>query len=1044
MSTQDNDPGHEWQNPQIVGRNKAPGHVPLVPFRDEQTALAGTRAESPDFRLLNGDWRFHWAPNPASAPAGFHAVDFDDSEWASIRVPGNWQMQGFGVPMYTNVQYPFSIKDLPRVPQDDNPVGSYRTVFAFPDGWAGRRISIIFEGVDSAFYLWVNGTQVGYSQGSRLPAEFEITSHVQPGDNTLAVQVYRWSDGSYVEDQDMWRLSGIHRDVVVLALPPVHIHDYWVATDLDEQYRDATLQATIAIKNHTDETHQIAVELKLFDPQDGVVFVHPLAATTIVGPGATASLRLEQNINNPPKWSAEHPNLYTLLVILKRQDGTILQVEECRVGFRQVELKHGQLLVNGVPIRIKGVNRHEHDPDLGKAISKDSMVQDILLMKRFNINAVRTSHYPNDPQWYELCDLYGLYVFDEANIESHGVWDALAKDPAWEHAFLERATRMVERDKNHPCVIVWSLGNESGYGPNHDVIAGWIHQRDPTRLVHYHPAENAPIVDVLGPMYPSVDKIISMAQDPDETRPVVMCEYAHAMGNSTGNLKEYWEAIEDHERLQGGFIWDWADQGIRQETEDGQEWFAYGGDFGDEPNDGNFCINGLVFPDRKIQPALWEYKKVLEPVKVKAIDLRAGKIEIVNRYHFSALSGLIISWKLSADDRVLQQGTLPQLHTPAGSTEMVTVPFSRPELEPGAEYWLSLSFTLAHDALWAAAGHEVAWAQFKLPFDVPPVPVLRAARMPQLQMEESEAGLTIRGPEFSLIFDRQAGRITHWAYAGKNLLVDGPELNVWRAPTDNDRGPVWNENLILSRKWYAAGLDRLHHQVRKADAIQIKPQVVRIRIETLVAAPDCAVGFDCAYTYTILGSGDVLIDTDVHPSGDLPSLPRLGLQLRLPGEYRNFSWYGRGPHETYPDRKEGAQVGLYRGTVDEQYVPYITPQENGNKTGVRWVALTDDEGFGLLAVGLSLLNVSAHFFTPHDLTAARHTYELQRRKDITLHLDYRQSGLGGASCGPGTFPQYLIAPELTKFSVRLRPHALQTDSPMGLSKQLIETDNDWV
>jgi len=1147
---------NDWENPQVVGRNKGGGHVSLIPYPDERTALAGDRSASPYFQLLNGDWRFHWAPNPASVPDHFYTEDFDDGGWDTISVPGNWQLQGYGTPIYTNVQYPFPAEAL-RVPRDDNPTGAYRRAFTFPEAWEGRRVFLCFEGVDSAFTLWVNGEEVGYSQGSRLPAEFDITPYVRSGENLLAVQVLRWSDGSYLEDQDFWRLSGIYRDVYLWAAPSVHVRDLFIRTELDEAYHDALLRVTAKVRNYGDEdAADYILETTLYNAGTDQPISASAKAVTVKG-GDEVALGLEEVVSNPQKWSDEHPYLYTLLVSLKDASGQVLEVESAQVGFRKVEIKDGQIHVNGVPILIKGVNRHEHDPDTGHTVTVESMIRDIRLMKQFNINAVRTSHYPNDLRWYELCDRYGLYLFDEANIESHGVWDRLTKDSQWTTAFMERGIRMVERNKNHPCVIVWSLGNESGYGPNHAALAGWIHEYDSTRPVHYESAtgwrdyrgpETAPIIDIVSTMYPSVDRITEMAQTPGETRPLVMCEYAHSMGNSTGNLKEYWEAIERYPRLQGGFIWDWVDQGIRRRTEEGEEWFAYGGDFGDEPNDGNFCINGLVSPDREPHPGLWEYKKVLEPVRAEPVDLAAGVVRIVNRYRFSNLQGLDIFWELSANGQVLQRGQLPRLDLPPGESEQVTIPFDRPELTPGAEYWLTLSFRLAHDTPWAEAGHEMAWAQFQVPFDVSPGPVLKGADMPALRLEESEGVVAVRGADFELVLDKGKGVITSLRYMGRELVRKGPRLNLWRAPTDNDAN-TWGEQKMALR-WRAAGLDCLQHRVRDAEVHQVQPQVVRIHVRTAIApeegarpldrtsrewrelvelsqhlaasltedmlralCADLSIDYDdlpgedqdgraraliaqldrsgrlapffeacsgqlrtmgwesvspalrgtllklrrlspkqlvqlfasyytgtleCEYTYTLYGSGDMVIHTHITPTGELPPLPRVGLQMRLPGGYERFTWYGRGSHETYPDRKLGAQVGVYSGTVDEQYVPYITPQENGNKTDVRWVALTAEDGVGLLAVGMPLLNISAHHFTTEDLTRATHTYELKRREEITLNLDYRQSGLGNASCGPGVLPEYMIQPQEMSFSVRLRPFSEEAASPMELSRRRIE------
>ena len=1048
---------NDWENPQVVGRNKEPAHATLLPYADEATALQGDREASPCFQLLNGEWKFHYAPNPASAPAAFHEPGFDVNGWDTIAVPGNWQLQGYDKPIYTNVQYPFPPDDLPRVPQDDNPTGCYRRTFTVPAEWSERQIFLLFDGVDSAFYVWVNGQEVGYSQDSRLPAEFDVTPYVHAGQNTLAVRVYRWSDGSYLEDQDFWRLSGIYRDVYLVTTPPVHVRDFWVRTDLDAAYRDAVLKVRARVRNYGDQdVADYALEVTLWEGGKG----REVGKTTFsVRAGQEALLELEQPVANPDKWSDEHPHLYTLLLTLKDPHGCVLEVERCAVGFRRVEIKDGQVHVNGVPIVFKGVNRHEHDPDTGHTVTVESMIQDIRLMKQFNVNAVRTSHYPNDPRWYDLCDQYGLYVFDEANVESHGVWDRLAKDPQWTTAFLERTVRMVERDKNHPSVIVWSLGNESGYGPNFAAAAGWIHEYDPTRPVHYESAttqwayqgpQTAPAIDLVSVMYPSVERIIEMAQTPGETRPLVMCEYAHSMGNSTGNLKEYWEAVDKYPRLQGGFIWDWMDQGLRMEApvadggrvtaEPGRSWFAYGGDFGDVPNDGPFCINGLLSPDRQIHPALWEYKKVLEPVRVEPVDLLAGKVEIASRYRFSDLSGLDISWRLSADGDVLQTGKsvnrqisksanqpaceATSLDIPAGGSEIVTVPFQKPELKPGTEYWLTLSFTLAEDTLWAERGHEVAWAQFQVPFDVPAAPALQPEDMPALHVQQSAGAVTVSGADFSLAFDEAEGTLASFRYRDTELIGRGPLFNAWRAPTDNDEGQPWS--VQSANSWRKAGLDQLRHQVKSVDVTPLSPQVVQVKVQSNVSAPGCEDGFACEYTYTVYGSGDVVIDTYVVPSQNLPPLPRIGLQMVLPGVYEHLTWYGRGPHETYTDRKEGAQVGVYQGTVDEQYVPYIVPQEHGNKTDVRWVSLTDGYGMGLLALAMpgtdaGLLEVSAHHFTTEDLAQARHTYELQRREEITLNLDYKQSGLGGASCGPGTLPQYLIQPQPVAYRVRLRP-----------------------
>ncbi|MBC7234787.1 MAG: DUF4981 domain-containing protein, partial [Chloroflexi bacterium] len=787
MASGDTLRSNDWENPRIFQRNREPAHASVIPYDTLLGAKLGRREASGYFRLLNGDWQFHWAPNPDAAPEAFYRWDYDASDWATLPVPSNWQLHGYGVPMYTNVQYHFDASDLPRVPHDKNEVGCYRTLFDVPESWDDRQVFAVFEGVDSAFYLWINGQRVGYSQDSRLPAEFNITPYIRPGQNLMAVRVYRLSDGSYLEDQDHWRLSGIHRDVYLIATPPVHVRDVRIQTPFDQEMTDATLRIRLKITNYTDRPlREHTVRARLLDADGQQVFDRPLVSTISVRGSSELVLDMQRRIKAPRKWSAEDPYLYMLIITLMNEDDEVLEVERYNVGFRQVSVVDGQLLINGAPVLLGGVNRHDHDAVRGKAVTLEDMERDVLLMKQHNINAVRTSHYPNDSRFLDLCDHYGLYVIDEANIESHGVWDRLTKDREWQAAFLDRLTRMVERDKNHPSVIIWSLGNESGYGPNHEAMANWVHENDPTRLVHYHPAEYAPTVDMISFMYPTIEKLVDAATHDGDTRPILMCEYAHSMGNSTGNLKEYWQAIESHKRLIGGCIWDWIDQGLRRETEDGRVWYAYGGDFGDEPNDGNFCINGLLFPDRTPQPALMEYKKILQPVRVEPVDAAQGVVRITNRRAFTTLADLRATWELSEDGVALQSGELELPPLTAGESAVLTVPFERPQAKPGSEYWLNLRFSLAENASWAQAGHEVAWEQIKVPFEAPEMPLVLAANVPRLQLETTDTTLNVRGSDWSLLIDRERGFFSSWQVSGIERIVAGPKLNVWRAPTDND------------------------------------------------------------------------------------------------------------------------------------------------------------------------------------------------------------------------------------------------------------------
>ncbi|HEY3379473.1 MAG TPA: glycoside hydrolase family 2 TIM barrel-domain containing protein [Armatimonadota bacterium] len=1029
---------HDWENPQLLSRHREAAHVTLVPYADRDSALANERGASPYFALLNGQWQFCYAESPAAAPADFFAPAYNADGWDRIVVPGNWQMQGYGRPNYTNVRYPYPV-DPPHVP-NDNPVGSYRRTFTIPASWTDRQIFLTFEGVDSAFYLWVNGQQVGYSQGSHMPSEFDITRYVQTGENVVAVQVFQWSDASYLEDQDMWRLSGIFRDVYLTATPRLHLRDTRVRTTFDAQYRDATLDMQLALKNYAGSAQAVAsISGQLVDAQGQIIIEQTLADELQLGPEGETTVTAAWTVAAPAQWSAEEPNLYTLLLVLRDAAGRVLEVQRVAVGFREVVMRDGRVFLNGTPITLKGVNRHDSHPDLGHAVSRASMLQDIVLMKAHNINTVRTSHYPNDPYWLDLCDEYGLYVVDEADLETHGFCHedgdvaTLSHLPEWRAAYLDRAERMVERDKNHPAILIWSLGNESGFGANHIAMIEWIRQADPSRLIHYegmtaYPEyEDSPLTDMKSMMYPSLEKVIAEGER-DDPRPFFMCEYAHAMGNGPGGLKEYWEAIYKYPRLLGGCVWEWTDHGIRQHTASGEEWFAYGGDFGDQPNDGNFCIDGLVFPDRGPHPGLLEYKKIIEPVQVESLDLAAGTVKVTNRYDISSLSHLDISWRFLRDGVLLAQGSLPALDLPAGQTTELTVPFGQPVAVPGASYWLELHFTLAGDTLWASRGHEVAWAQFPVPVTVPVVPELALTAMPPLTVAECAGAITVTGEAFSLVFDTHRGVICDWQYQGQALLTRGPKVNVWHAPTDND--------MYVSKSWREAGYDRLVPRVESVRVCAVTPQTVQIEVREVLGGYFLTPRFACSYRYTCYGSGDVTLETTVTPlAKNLPQLPRLGLQLHLPGTYDQFAWYGLGPHENYDDMKQSARLGIYQGSVQDQYVPFIMPQENGNKTGVRWAAVTDAQGLGLLAIGGPTLNVSVHHYTPEDFTAARHTYELVRRNATILHLDYRHGGLGSNSCGPGPLPQYLFMPEPVTFTVRLRPFIQGSFDPTRLSAQ---------
>ncbi|MBV9852715.1 MAG: DUF4981 domain-containing protein, partial [Armatimonadetes bacterium] len=1004
----------------------ADAHATLVPFADAEAALTGAREKSPFVQLLNGQWRFDYAPDLPHAPAGFEREPFDDGDWQTLPVPACWQLHGYGTPNYTNVNYPFPV-DPPFVPTE-NPIGSYRTAFSIPPAWEGRRLALVFEGVCSCFQVWVNGQAVGMSKGSHVPAEFDITDAARSGENLLAVRVFQWSDASYLEDQDMWRLNGIFRDVLLMARPSVSVRDVVVKTwaGHGEELRvarsdvpgpEAPFHLRVAVELQNAGAAPVTgqhVAATLHDADGHGLFVLSLGQDVGVPAGERRTVEAEITLEAPNLWTAEEPHLYTLLVRLLGPDGSLLEALPFSVGFRDVRIADQQLFVNGTPIKLRGVNHHDTDPDRGYAMTREDMERDVVLMKRHNINAVRTSHYPPDPYFLDLCDRHGLYVVDEADLETHGFWVAgdlipISDDPQWEIAYVDRAVRMVERDRNHPSVIMWSLGNESGFGRNHEAMAAAIRERDPARPIHYEQAGDHPVVDIVSVMYPTVERVLLEGGRADDPRPWFMCEYAHAMGNGPGNLREYWEAIGNYPRLLGGCIWEWADHGLRRHTEKGEEWFAYGGDFGDRPNDGNFCIDGLVSPDRHPHPGLIEYKKIIEPVVIEVTDFASGVVRLTNRYDHRALDHLALHWQAMRGTDVLQEGRLGLPHVAAGQSAELSLPAEVPGGETLTH--LTLSLRLKEDKSWAPAGWEVAWGQA-----VSDELAAVGGRHPQdgaqpLQVSEDDFRITVRGAGFTLTLDKWHGRLASWEHQGTQLLSAGPRVQVWRAPTDND--------VHMARRWREAGLDRLWHRTARVEVTARTDDLVELTVESVLGAFPIRPAFGAAYTYRVTADGTVTITTRVTPRRPLPTLPRVGLTLHLPADFDNFRWAGRGPHTSYPDMKQSARWGVWSGTVDEQFDVHVRPQENGNKADTLWAEVTDDEGRGLRASGVP--HVSVTHYTAEDLTAARHTFDLAPRPETILNLDHVQSGLGSQSCGPGPLPEYLIEAQEMEFTVTLRP-----------------------
>ncbi len=1026
LGIQDQEP-NDWENPQMISSNKQAPHATMMVYPDKASVINGERKLSPFYHSLNGQWRFNWVEKPVQRPEDFYRMDFDDSQWDHIDVPSNWQLKGYGIPIYLNHPYPFK-KNPPFIQHNNNPVGSYRTTFLVPKKWEGRRIFLNFDGVESAFYVWVNGNKVGYSQGSRLPAEFDITHYLEQGENLLAVEVYRWSDGSYLECQDFWRLSGIFRDVYLYSTPSVHIRDFEVKTDLDEDYRDAGLGLTIKLVNFNREaTRGVSVEAQLIDTDLDQELWRGEASVSSIPESYTQLFQTQ--IKNPRKWSAEKPALYTLVLALRDSSGRILEYTGCRIGFREVEMQGGQLLVNGQPVLFKGVNRHEHDPLTGHYVTRASMIRDLEIMKRFNINAVRTCHYPDDPLWYELCDEYGIYLIDEANIESHGMGYhpdvTLGNNPEWKKAHLDRIERMVERDKNHPSVVIWSMGNEAGDGVNFVAGSDWIHQRDPSRPVHYERALLRDHVDIYSPMYMRIEGLKRYASK-IQKRPLILCEYAHAMGNSVGNLQDYWDVIEAEPQLQGGFIWDWVDQAIFTKTSDGRPFFGYGGDFGDVFNDGNFLCNGLIQPNRSPNPHLWEVKKVYQNIKVRLVDAAAGKFLVKNKHYFVNLFNINYLWDLRADGKIIQSGGPESLDLPPGQSAEISIPFQRPKANPHSEFMLTIKFVLSKDELWADKGHVLAWDQFEIPSSNPAAVFVDPETLPKLELTENSKHFIIAGDGFEARIGKGSGALEEYTMNEKKLISSPLVPNFWRAPTDNDNG---NRMAARQAVWRMAGPQRVVTDVKAQKRGDYAVEIIAYCV--LPAGKSSQI-----MSYTLYGNGDVVIKNEFKAGMDLPNLPRFGMQMAIPNSYHNFTWYGRGPHESYWDRKSGAAVGMYTGQVKDLLHPYIRPQECGNRTDVRWLTLTDENGAGWLAVGASVLSVSAWPFSQDALERAKHTFELQQGNSITVNLDLRQMGVGGDnSWGARPHAQYTLPAAVYSYSFRLTPLSGKETSMDSLLKR---------
>lgn len=1001
-----------WENHQIDGINRMPARAHFLTFPSKEKALLNNNRYTHAFKNLNGVWKFMFLDAPEYSPEGFFNSDFDVTKMDDITVPGNWQLQGYGKMHYSDLWYNFPINP-PYVPTE-NPTGIYKRTFFVEESYRDKKIIIRFCGVDSAYHLWINGKEVGYSKVARNESEFDITDLIRVGEeNDVTVRVYQWSDGTYLEDQDMWWESGIFRDVELIGVPKDGINDYKVIADLDDEYKNGIFKVEAFLRT----TKEVNVTFELVDAGENTVFTK----TVVAKEGKACIDEVIADVNH---WTAETPYLYKLFMTVE-DNGQIVEVIPQNVGFRNIRLNGETFLVNGVAIKFKGVNRHDYSPQNGRVVSREEIEKDIILMKQFNINAIRTSHYPNSYYLYDLCDEYGMYLIAETDLECHGFeltgdYKWITDDPSWELAYVSRMTRMIERDKNHPAIIFWSLGNESAFGCNFRKMTDVAHEMDPTRLVHYEGDFDVESADVYSTMYTWIEnpKKPYLMKDIIEKskKPHIHCEYCHAMGNGPGNLKDYQDLVYAHDKLQGGFVWEWFDHGIESFTESGEKYYRYGGDFGDDPSNKDFCIDGLIMPDRTPSPGLYEYKKVIEPITTTAVDIQKGIINLLSRYDFANLDRFNLVYKVMEDDVILQTGFMAVPSIEARANKDITLPYdlSAIKVKPGAHYYVNISYQLREDTRYASSGHELATAQFELPLYKEGI-MVRPEGI--LNVEKEHTTLHVKGANFSLDFNLVNGNLMNIVRDGMQVLSKGPRLTLWRAPISND-----TEIIDKLKKVYFLHLE--HEVVMNID-YHMEGNILKVEVDTINSTTNSAWHFKTKYVYTVCPSGDILIDVEGTPSGrvDLAPdmLPRIGVSMHLDKSMEHVRYFGMGPGENYADSKEAAQMGLYANTVDGLFTNYVIPQENGNHMGCKWVSMTNDRGMGLLASTEGDFNFSASWYEDKDLDDAKHTCDLVKRDYIVFNVDYKQNALGTNSCGQWQLDKYRAKFEDFKLSFRLTP-----------------------
>lgn len=984
-------------NPEIFSDKREPHHVTKISFNTIEEALNNPNysdyKNSKNFKSLNGDWKFNIVEHPEKDLKDFYKLSYDSSNWKTIPVPSSWQLHGYDQIRYNDTAYPWEYQKTainhPDTPKDYNPIGYYKKEFDIDNSWDQREIYISFQGVESAYYLYINGEYVGYSEDSFTGHDFNISKFLKKGKNEVAVKVYRWSDGSWLESQDMIKLSGIFRDVFLYSSPKTYIRDYTVTTDLDNNYENSDLNITIDISTKENFiAGKYKVIAKVFDDNKKEVknFEKNLELNLN---NNQKTIILKESFINPKKWTSETPYLYTLVLALENPKGEIIETVSNKIGFRKVEIKDNKIMINGKKLMLRGVNRHEFTGDKGRVVSEEVMRKDIELMKQNNINTVRSSHYPNDPKWYDLCNEYGLYVMDEANLETHGRLDEIPQDRVeWTAAVIDRQEAMLERSKNEPSIIMWSIGNESSTGKNFELAAKYLKEKDPTRLTHYEPQRD--ITDTYSRMYRSIEEMKAYLVYDDNTKPYLQCEFAHGMGNSIGNLKDYWDVMESHEIFHGGYIWDWVDQAIETiDPKTGEKFFAYGGDWGDKDfTDNNFSANGLIFADRTIQPELTEVKKVFQNIDIKEIDINKGSISIKNKYMFTDLNNFISTWQILENGSIIDSGNL-QINLKPESSIDIDIPIDKIKKDPSKEYLLNISFKLKNDEKWALKGHVVASEQFLISY--PQKEEIKSLNdIKNIKYEEKNNYLFISNNIFNIKLDLNKGTINSFEQNNKKILESPLEFNFWRAPNDNDRG---NGALKRLDTWRLSGKNS---KVINYKIENIKNKAIKIDFEIEVPTKEISKLF---VTYIIDGDGEITVYSSLHTPNTLPEIPEFSMITELQNENNFVTWYGRGPEENYIDRMTGYDVGIYQKSVDDFFIPYINPSETGNRTDVRWVNITNDSKDGILITSLpdkNNIEFNTLYYTPEELSSGkRHPFELIKNNNVVLRIIGKQMGIGG-------------------------------------------------